>query len=133
MSNPPVTLQEFTIYFSPNELNGKYDANMFIFLIQESGGTPGLFMLEQVNFSLDQSKTVQNRSNALLFSGDPSELGIGTYIITLLVNPFELLPYPIATFTLNITEGNSNLSKVNGSSFHILTGFLVPLQLQIHV
>ena len=107
--SPPVTLKEFTVFFSSNVLTGP--ANAFIFVIEEYSGALSLFMIKNSNYIEVMSDTIKNDSNALLLIGDPSEVNIGTYLITFFViTPPTFLKYPLANFTVNIVEGKSNFS-----------------------
>ena len=110
----PVILQEFTIYFSPNELHGKYQADIFLFII--SGDDVGSFDIAQsAFFEFGPDPVIMNKSNALVYTGDGSDLELGTYVVTLNANPYLTPPFPVVNFTINVTEGKSNFNKANGS------------------
>ena len=113
LSGPSVILQEFTIYFSPNELNGKYILNFFAFLLSGDDNLASFEIAEPAFsfFEVGPDPVIMNESNALLFTGNASTIQLGTYVVTLLANPFETSSFPIANFTINITEGKSNFSE----------------------
>ena len=100
-----VSIQEFTIYLSPNELSGKYPVNTFLLILEEPSGNLASFVLENKNFELLQnSDTVQTVPNALLTASD-SNLEVGIYNITLSVQPFGSAPFDLVNFVVTIVEG----------------------------
>ena len=108
--NEVVLIQEFIIYFSPNELSGKYSINTFTFLLNEPSGNLAAFDLEGKNSGLLQnSDTVQCITNTLVTASN-SNLEVGIYNITLLVQPFGSAPFDVVNFVVTIVEGEFNLS-----------------------
>ena len=106
VSNMQVTLQEFTIYFSPNELQGKHTINDFVFQLDGSGSIVDKFALRIPSVTLAMSENVVPVPNTLL-TAFGSHLDVGTYNLTLLISTsFEPdIIYPIVNFTVNIVEG----------------------------
>ena len=103
-------IQEFTIYFSPNELSGKYSVNIFTFLLKEPSGNLASFYLEDKNSEiLEDSDTVQSVTNALVTASN-SNLEVGIYNITLSVQPFGSMPLDVVNFVVTIVEGKFSLS-----------------------
>ena len=108
MSLSQVTVQEFIVYFSPNELMGKYYENGFTFFLDGSGGAATAFELETTDVTVPLAYPAGSVPNALVTSGDASGLYIGgVYTLTLSVSGTLnlMMVNPIVNFNVSIVEG----------------------------
>ena len=123
---PQVTLREFTIYVSPNELNGKNPQNNFTFSLDGPGGAVNAFGLKTAVVNISTSDTVVSVPNALVTTSDESGLDFGVYILTLSVaSSVHMVFYPIVNFTVNIDQGEFLFNNIHDTTYYTICYYFI--------